>query len=371
MIRIMETRNENSAVAFMSTHPGTILRAWLEDVGIKQKDFAITIGLPASRLNELIKGKRPMTEDIAYKLEGALGVEASFWMRAQVNYEYNERMLALRNDEQKKIDAQEGTLRSIFNLKELYKHLGITATSSIQRMQELFSKLGATYEDMTNRTAIVGCFKHSDTLRVDEQNMRTWVLLAQYEATQKHVGGEYSIKGAEAAATKIAQKANSGTLKENEIISILSQHGIAYAVVPKLQGCPIDAYSVMINAHPAIIVTHRHNNMQKLIFDVLHEIGHIIKHMTGDYSDFINTDYSQDNPQESEANAYARDMLIPPDIWSEIVKISIRTAQENIVCKQIGLRAMIFGINPYIAVARHKHDSQMYKGYAYAPTHIV
>ncbi len=102
MIRIMETRNENTVIAFVSTHPGEILRAWLEDVDIKQKDFAITIGMPASRLNELIKGKRSMTEDIAQKLERALGVEASFWMRAQANYEYNERMLALRNDEQKK-----------------------------------------------------------------------------------------------------------------------------------------------------------------------------------------------------------------------------------------------------------------------------
>ncbi len=224
---------------------------------------------------------------------------------------------------------------------------------------------------MTTRTAIVGCFKHSDTLRIDEQNMRTWVLLAQYEATQTHVDGEYSIKGAEIAATKIAQKANNGTLKENEIISILSQHGIAYAIVPKLQGCPIDAYSVMINGRPAIIVTHRHNNMQKLIFDILHEIGHIIKHMTGDYSDFINTDYSQNNQQESEANVYARDMLIPPDIWSKIIKISIQTAKENIICRQIGLHAITFGIDPYIAVARYKHDSQMYKGYVYAPTHIV
>lgn len=97
----METRNENTVIAFVSTHPGEILRAWLEDVDIKQKDFAITIGMPASRLNELIKGKRSMTEDIAQKLERALGVEASFWMRAQANYEYNERMLALRNDEQK------------------------------------------------------------------------------------------------------------------------------------------------------------------------------------------------------------------------------------------------------------------------------
>lgn len=371
MIHIMETKNENTAVAFISTHPGDILRDWLEDVGIKQKDFAVTIGLPASRLNELIKGRRPMTEEIAQRLEPVLGMEASYWMQLQINYEYNERMLALRNEEQKIADSQESTLRSIFNLKELYRHLGITAVSSMQRTQCLFSKLGATYEEMTNRTAIVGCFKHSDTLRVDGQNMRTWVLLAQYEAARKSVAGNYSVQGAEVAAKEIAQKANAGTLTEAEMVSILSQHGIAYAVVPKLSGCPVDAYSVMIADKPAIIVTHRHNNMQKLIFDVLHEIGHITKHMTGSYSDFINADYSQNNPQESEANAYARDLLIPPGIWSKIIQLSVTTAKEEIICHKIGMRAKFFGIDPHIAVARYKHDSQVYKGRAYAPTQIV
>lgn len=371
MIRIMETRNENTAVAFISTHPGEILRDWLEDVGIKQKDFAVTIGLPTSRLNELIKGRRPMTEEIAQRLASALGMEASYWMQLQVNYEYNERMLALRNEEQKITDAQEGTLRSIFNLKELYRHLGITAVSSMQRTQCLFSKLGATYEEMTNRTAIVGCFKHSDTLRVNEQNMRTWVLLAQYEAVRKHTTGKYSIQGADVAAREIAQKANAGTLTEAGMDTILSQHGIAYAIVPKLPECPVDAYSVMIVDRPAIIVTHRHNNMQKLIFDVLHEIGHITKHMTRSYSDFINAEYSQNNPQESEANAYARDLLIPPVTWSKIIRLSVKTAKEEIICQHIGMRAKTFGIDPHIAVARYKHDSQVYKGRAYAPTQIV
>jgi len=371
MIRIMKTRNENIPVAFKSTHPGEIVRDWIEDVGIKQKDLAARMGLPASRLNELIRGKRDVTEEIAYKLAETLGMDASYWMRLQAQYEYNERMLALRNEEQKITDSKEGTLRSIFNLKELYRHLAISAVSSIQRTHELFQKLGATYEEMSNRTAIVGCFKHSDTLRVDEKNMRTWVLLAQYEAAKRQVIGEYSAEGAEQAATEIARKANDGSLKEADIISILSRHGIAYAIVPKLQGCPIDAYSVMIGSKPAIVVTHRHNDMQKLIFDVLHEIGHIIKHMSGTYSDFINMGYSQNNPQESEANAYARDKLIPPDIWNKIIRLSITTAKEDVICRKIGLRAMTFNVDPHIAVARYKHESCVYKGRAYAPTQIV
>ncbi len=68
--------------------------------------------------------------------------------------------------------------------------------------------------------------------------------------------------------------------------------------------CPVDAYSVQVNGIPSIIVTHRHNDMQKLIFDVLHEIGHINMHIQGEYNGYINLEYSRLNPQEIEANEY-------------------------------------------------------------------
>lgn len=366
----METRNETRLVANASTHPGEILRDWLDDLGVKQKDFAASIGLPASRLNEFIRGKRAVTEDLAARLEKALGVEASFWIKAQAGYEYNERMLGLRSTEEKISDAKEASLRSMFNIKELYSRLGISAASSAVRINRLFNELGMTYEDVTNRTAIAGCFKHSDTLHIDENNIRTWVLLAQHAASRVNVSGTYSPDKAENAAVKIARMANDGTLVEAEIRSVLSDSGIVYCVEPKLQHCPVDAYSVMLGGTPAIVVTHRHNNMQKLIFDVLHEIAHILKHMKGDYSDFINTDYSQDNVYESEANAFARDILIPPAIWEKIVDQSVPSAKGDYIFSAIARKAESLGINPRIAVARYKHDSQQYNSKVYSSTKI-
>lgn len=367
----METRNENKVVSYKSTHPGEILADWLEDIGVKQKDFAKTIDVPASRLNELIKGKRGINEEWAKKLGEALGPSSSFWMSAQMNYEYNEKMLALRNEKEKIKDAQEDNLRAMFNLKELYKRFSIRAVSSIERVGRLFEALGATYESLTSRTAIVGCFKHSDVLKIDEQNMRTWVLLAQYEAGLKHVVGTYSLEGTVKAAEEISRLANNGTLRESDIASILSDHGISYSVVEKLPGCPVDAYSVMLGGGPAIVVTHRHNNMQKLIFDVLHELGHVYKHMDGDYCDFINIEYSHENSQETEADEFARDKLIPPAIWAKIIGGTIPSASPHIVCAHIGRNAIEYGIDPRIAVARYKHDSREYRGKAYANTKIV
>ena len=57
-----------SSTAFITIHPGEVLRDELEMRGIKQKDFATTIGMPASVLNYIVQGKLSETADIAILL---------------------------------------------------------------------------------------------------------------------------------------------------------------------------------------------------------------------------------------------------------------------------------------------------------------
>ncbi len=72
----------------VATHPGTILQKELKARGIKQKDFAETIGMAAPNLSELVNGKRNVTEAIAMKLELALGIPFQNWMNLQNRYNY-------------------------------------------------------------------------------------------------------------------------------------------------------------------------------------------------------------------------------------------------------------------------------------------
>ncbi|MBP3253877.1 MAG: HigA family addiction module antidote protein [Bacteroidales bacterium] len=81
----METKNKR-IIPVTATHPGRILKRELEERGITQKDFARQIGLYASNLNDIIKGKRNINEALAQKLEEALGIDASFWTGLQRRY---------------------------------------------------------------------------------------------------------------------------------------------------------------------------------------------------------------------------------------------------------------------------------------------
>lgn len=81
----METKN-NKLVPFKAIHPGEILNEELKERGIRQKEFAVLIGIQPSHLNEFIKGKRNMNDDLAIKLEKHLGISHDIWMNLHNGY---------------------------------------------------------------------------------------------------------------------------------------------------------------------------------------------------------------------------------------------------------------------------------------------
>lgn len=84
----MATSSRN-VVPARAIHPGEILREELRERGIKQKDFAKTIGVQAAHMNEFIKGKRNLNDDLAFKLEKSLGISYKNWMGLQAGYTYD------------------------------------------------------------------------------------------------------------------------------------------------------------------------------------------------------------------------------------------------------------------------------------------
>lgn len=80
--------NNNRLTSNRAIHPGEILREELKERGIKQKDFAMAIGWQATHLNEFIKGKRNLNEDLAMRLESQLGIPFKTWMSLHSGYIY-------------------------------------------------------------------------------------------------------------------------------------------------------------------------------------------------------------------------------------------------------------------------------------------
>ena len=107
--------------------------------------------------------------------------------------------------------------------------------------------------------------------------------------------------------------------------------------------------------------------MDKLAFDILHELCHIEHHLSEESNAFISiegTEYSNDL-REKEANDFARQMLIPDEIWASILKVGCTSLSPHQIVKTIATEAERCGISPSIAIARYKHETDWYRTSSY------
>ena len=316
--------NDTHTTPFRAVHPAEIIKDELKARSMTQKELAERMGMQAPNVTRLLKGEN-ITVSIAQKLEDALGIPADFWMRLQTQYDRDVKDIAVRDENEKAAIVAENMLSSTLNLAELYKRLKISAVLYVQeKLQKLEEFLGFKPLEIRNQEfaqKLSYNYKRSDKSDVDEKNQTTWLTLAYIESRANSPQSQFTQGNAQLAAHDIAVRAHTGALREAEIHDILSKHGIAYSVVPKLDKTPIDAASMKVGEYPAIITTHRFNDMSRLVFNVLHELGHIEKHMYGENNEiFVSGDsYSTDSPVEREANLFAQNMLISQKLWDTMM----------------------------------------------------
>ena len=89
-------------------HPGEILlEEFLKPLNISQNELARDIGVSPRRINEIIHKKRSITADTDLRLSRALGTSEGFWLGLQVDYDLEEKRLAISD-----------SLRKIHKLKQ-------------------------------------------------------------------------------------------------------------------------------------------------------------------------------------------------------------------------------------------------------------
>ena len=71
----------------IAVHPGAILKDELEERGISQSALAVHIGVLPRSINEVCRGKRGISAELAVKLSMALGASPAFWINLQKNWE--------------------------------------------------------------------------------------------------------------------------------------------------------------------------------------------------------------------------------------------------------------------------------------------
>lgn len=89
----------------VSTTPGDMLREeFLTPMGITQNALALKIRVPATRIGDIIHGRRAITPDTALRLARFFGNSPEFWLNLQQMYDLSKAKLELAETIEKEVE---------------------------------------------------------------------------------------------------------------------------------------------------------------------------------------------------------------------------------------------------------------------------
>ena len=77
----------------IATHPGALLLEQIREMGLTVNGVARDVGLPATRLHEIVHGRRGVSAETAIALGAYFGQAPEFWMNAQKSHELSKELV--------------------------------------------------------------------------------------------------------------------------------------------------------------------------------------------------------------------------------------------------------------------------------------
>jgi addiction module HigA family antidote len=72
----------------IATHPGEVLEEeFLKPMGISRHRLALDTHMPATRVGEIVRGRRAVSPDTALRLARYFGTSPEFWLNLQQQYD--------------------------------------------------------------------------------------------------------------------------------------------------------------------------------------------------------------------------------------------------------------------------------------------
>lgn len=350
---------QSNILPYEATHPGTLIKDELEARDdMKQKDLAKELGVKATFLNEIIKGKRPVTADIAILLEKSLEVPADYWMKFQSQYEIDKARIKEKNIVKLKNIEIWKVFKKYVPVNYFQKHgyLQNDLNYDISKIEEIYDIKGVDELVDVYAQNSHTFYRKSTKLKVDEKNVFAWSSLAAYEARKQTVN-TFMFENILQLCNELNKIffENNNTIKKVE--AILKQYGVKMIILNKLDKTPIDGFSFWSGNNPAIALTLRYNRIDNFAFTLLHEIAHIDLHLRNSREQqFIDFNERQGSSTiEEEADLYAQQKIISQECWNEL-RNHIAQLNDDLVFRL----SKKYNVHPAILLGRAAFETNRY-----------
>lgn len=325
--------------------PGETLKEVMESLEMSQKELATRTGLTVQTINRIFKGEQPITYETANRLELSTGVPARMWNNLEAQY----REQLAKMEEKKRLEAHLDWLKAVpvndmAKLGWLRKH-----KDKLAQLEEIVRFFGVASPEQWTTVWREHQVAYRQTQRFEScaESVSAWLRKGEIEARQIRCAPFDKKRFQEVLEGIRGLTREEPLVFQPRLVELCASAGVAVVFVPELPKSVVYGATRWLGEKAVIQLSLRYKTNDHLWFTFFHEAGHILKH--GRKEIFIEGN-GLDGEKEKEANAFARDKLIPPAAWRRFLTEWNRSHAE------IETFANQIGIAPGIVVGRLQHD---------------
>jgi HTH-type transcriptional regulator/antitoxin HigA len=291
-------------------HPGETVKEILEERDMTQRELAIRTDMTEKHISNVVNCQKPISVSFAKKLEYALGVDASFWINLQANYD---KELADFEEVNQISDEELEILPKIKMITEYIQEMGLLNPHLQGAMLVIEWRKILNISSLVRIPEIsqVGAYRLAIADNVEPYILFAWLRVCDLITQNQQVNQELNIDQLKSILPLIRKLtfADFDTIRL-KLKEYFAECGIKFALVKHFSGAPVQGVIKKNNDGTLnLIMTVRRKFADVFWFTLFHEIGHILNGNVGDRL----IDYeSTKNEVEERADEFAANTLIDP-----------------------------------------------------------
>ena len=326
----------------------------MDQRGMTRRDLIPLIG-SASKVSEVLSGKRDITMAMARALHKHLGIPADVLLQdPSLSFDENEPDLDWKR----------------FPLKVIAEWTGLESTRNLKDRAEEIVR-GLMERSGAPQIATVALFRKNDLTRVnakaDPYALTAWCWQVMAQANESPPDAEFrefeSWTEARRAVARVSRFADGPRLAKD----VLAAFGIALEIVPHLPRTYLDGASMLLpDGRPVIGLTLRYDRIDNFWFTLLHELAHVALHLKGDSeSPIFIDDLSLRGPRTDTQTT--EDVEIDADLWAEDALIPLANEEEELLFQEawspidIIELAQKYEVHPAVIAGRVRYERRNYR----------
>lgn len=238
-------------------HPGEFLEEVIEEYNLTQVNLSERIDITPKAINEIIKGKNPITRETAHKLSKVFPMSADYWVNLQQLFEDDK----ARIEEKKKLEKESQVY--LPNFQETYKELAglkleyVSGLHWVEKnfslitleLQKFFAADSLLYVEEKMKTY---AFRKYERNKVNHYSISAWLRIGEIKAQKTEVA-EYDEKKLK-ESIEVLKKLSREEIKDYlpKVEKLLADCGVVVAYMPHIKNTHVQGASKWITPNKVL-----------------------------------------------------------------------------------------------------------------------